>query len=263
MASLCYQLARHRRTAILRWAAGKCRRYLECYENFRNYDFRRNGEARVLQALAGEDFRCIFDAGANVGDWTALALDRFPAAQIHCFEVLEETARKLEDRMHHRSNVIVNAVGLADAEREVTLKCFPGASALTSIYDAPHDLPSHAARGRLMAGETYLRDRGIEHVDYLKIDVEGAEHLVLQGLAPALERGAVDVIQFEYGQGSIITKFLLRDFYAFLQPLGYRLGKIYPNHVEFRDYEFAHEDFLGPNFLAVRAQRDDLIAKLG
>ena len=40
------------------------------------------------------------------------------------------------------------------------------------------------------------------------------------------------------------------------------VGKIFPSYVDFREYELKDEDFQGPNYLAVRAARADLIALL-
>ena len=41
------------------------------------------------------------------------------------------------------------------------------------------------------------------------------------------------------------------------------LGKIFPKSVEFRQYHFKYEDFIGPNFLAVHSSEKDLIKALG
>ena len=77
-----------------------------------------------------------------------------------------------------------------------------------------------------------------------------------------LGAGAIDVIQFEYGYITIDTKFLLKDFHEYLEPFGMKIGKIYPNYIDFRGYKHSHEDFYGPNFLAVRSDLSDLIEKL-
>jgi len=41
-----------------------------------------------------------------------------------------------------------------------------------------------------------------------------------------------------------------------------KLGKIYPNYVDFREYRFQDEDFLGPNYLAVHSSLESLIESL-
>jgi hypothetical protein len=105
----------------------------------------------------------------------------------------------------------------------------------------------------VMRGDEFLAREGIDEVDFLKIDVEGAEHLVLRGLDGLLRQGRVRFVQFEYGRVNILTRFLLKDFYELFARHNYVVGKIYPDHVEIRDYDLMDEDFLGPNYLACRA----------
>jgi len=61
------------------------------------------------------------------------------------------------------------------------------------------------------------------------------------------------LVQFEYGRVNILTHFLLRDFYELFARFGYVVGKIYPDHVDFRSYDLGDEDFLGPNYFACSA----------
>ena len=88
------------------------------------------------------------------------------------------------------------------------------------------------------------------------------EDRVLKGFGELLERGAIRVIQFEYGRVNIESHFLLKDFYKLLSGFGYVLGKIYPTEVLFKDYEYTDEDFLGPNYLAVLRTETALIQRL-
>ncbi|MBI4717862.1 MAG: FkbM family methyltransferase [Planctomycetes bacterium] len=252
-------IATHRRGRLVRLVARKCARFLDCYENADDYAFDHNGEAFVLRAWSRFGFSCIFDVGANVGDWTRLARQAFPAAAIHCFEIMPDTAAELRRGVEGVKGVMVNDFGLADREGEVPLRYFPQVSSITTMTEYPHEFPHRTAVGRVMTGDAYVASRNVERVEMIKLDVEGAESLVLAGLSDTFAAGKVDVVQFEYGKVSILTKFLLRDFHAFFSERGYRVGKVYPDHVEFREYEFAHEDFRGSNFVAVRREREDLI----
>jgi FkbM family methyltransferase len=262
MPILCRTVTRHRRHPLLRWIERKCRRFIDCIENAHNYDFDSNGEAHLLRQLASPESRVVFDVGANVGDWARMARRAMPAAAIHCFEVMPTTAAELRSRNGGDPGIRINEFGLSNAAGTVTLRSFEGLSPLTSLVALDHKLPFVEVEGRVVTGDAYCAEQSVAHIDLLKIDVEAAEWMVMQGLQGLLARRAVDVIQFEYGRGSIFSHFLLRDYHLLLQAHGYRVGKLYADHVEFRDYDPAHEDFLGPNFVAVRADRQELMALL-
>jgi hypothetical protein len=106
----------------------------------------------------------------------------------------------------------------------------------------------------VITGDSYCRERGIDHVDMLKIDTEGADHLVLAGFSQMLSAGRIGVIQFEYGRLSATTKFMLADFYQLLEPQGYRLGKLFPTYVDFKPYDVRDENLEGPNYVAARPE---------
>jgi hypothetical protein len=153
-------------------------------------------------------------------------------------------------------------LGLSDAAGEVTLRHYPGLPALTTATDYPHPFPSTELLGRVEPGDALAARLGVERIDLLKIDVEGMEPRVLAGFSGCFERGAIELVQFEYGRVNILSRFLLRDFYAFFTERGYRVGKLYPERVDFRPYDLADEDFLGPNYVACRSLRADLVEAL-
>lgn len=62
---------------------------------------------------------------------------------------------------------------------------------------------------------------------------------------------------FEYCPFAIQTKKLLTDFYSLLADK-YWIEKIYPNYVEFRDYQWQMEVFEFANYCAVSRSRPDL-----
>lgn len=233
------------------------RLFLRAYENY-DYDFRTNGEAWLLRRLQAVSPGMVLDVGANAGEWSGLAASLLPDAMIHAFEPVPATFRQLAARVAALGGgVQAHDFGLADRDGEMALNVVEDDSTLSSMV-ALHQGAQHQVACVVRSGDAFLAGQGIERVDLLKIDVEGAEPLVLAGFADALTAGRIDVIQFEYGQANIVTKFLLRDFHQTLEPLGYVLGKLYPNRVDFRHYQFEHEDFIGPNFVAVRAARADI-----
>jgi FkbM family methyltransferase len=253
-------VARNRRHPLVRAIARKCGSFLESYRNL-NYDQAQNGEVFVLERLSAFPLRTVFDVGANVGDWTTAAAAAFPAAALHAFEICPPTFQTLEQNTRGLRNVHRVNTGLAEKDGTVEVGYYEGNPALTTVFEF-HRLPGVKLAASVTTGARYCARLGIEHIDLLKIDVEGMENLVLEGFAEMIDRGAVDVIQFEYGQVNILSKFLLRDFHCWFSARGYVVGKIYPNYVDFRDYDYADEDFTGPNYLACRRVREDYIRAL-
>lgn len=237
--------------------ASFCRLFLRAYENY-DYNIDRNGEAWLLKRLRPLRPKVVFDVGANVGDWAVHAAVALPEATIHAFEPVPDTYDALaRSATSLPGRIIANASGLSDRDGAIALTVMADDSTLSSIVKL-HEGQGRQIECAMRAGDAYMAEHGIDRIDLLKIDVEGAEHMVLAGFARALAEGRIDVIQFEYGQANILTRFLLLDFHLLLESYGYSVGKLYPARVDFRSYRFEHEDFIGPNFVAVPAVREDV-----
>lgn len=254
-------VARHRHDWLVRRVAGLSRHILDWHANL-NYELDSNGEAQVLRRLAPFEPRVIVDGGANVGDWSLAAHTLCAQAQLHAFEISPPTFQTLKTRLSGRERVRLHNLGLSDEPGEVTLHHYANAPALSTVTDYPHPFESQPLAARVVRGDDFLGDLGVSHIDLLKIDVEGMEERVLRGFERLLRSRAVDLVQFEYGRVNILNHFLLADFHAFFKQRGYRVGKLYPDGVEWREYDLADEDFRGPNYLACRADRADLLQAL-
>lgn len=250
-----------RRNWLSRYIARKCDSLLKSYENL-NYDFDQNGERTLLKKLSTLNFTTVFDVGGNVGQYSVMCRKYFPEADIHIFEIIQDNIHHIENKMKGQTQVFINNFGLSNENGSVRVKHYGEGSEVSSIYDYPHNGESSWIDCPVKKGDSYVSEKNIEYIDYLKIDTEGNEPLVLEGLYENLRNGNIRVIQFEYGKVNIITKFLLRDFYQFFNELEYVVGKLYPNKVEFKDYELEDENFFGPNFIAVKKNETQIIKLL-
>jgi FkbM family methyltransferase len=256
-------IARHRRSAPVRFLHGAAAFVDEAYRN-EGSDFNSNGEWEVLKKLARANFEVAFDVGANFGDWSHNALAAWPRCEIHAFEVAPETYREL---VQHCSTVEgsgrlhLNNLGLSDQAGSQEMFYYPDHPDLTC--DRPRHAGYTALRfdAQLTTGDRYCVERTIRKVDFLKIDVEGAEYRVLHGFSNQISERNIACIQFEYGAFATQTRFLLGDYYALLSG-SYWIGKIYPGYVDFQDYSWQMEDFRFCNYLCVSRQRPDLKALL-
>jgi FkbM family methyltransferase len=255
---LGHYIAQHRNSKLIRFVAKRCQNFLGYYEN-RNWNFQSNGERYVLQQLAPFDFSTVFDVGANVGDWSQLAQEIFPDATIYAFEIIPEIATRLHERFSTRGNIRVQSFGLAEKPDEVTVETSPTKTTVSSMVRRPSGEQTIPLQALVRTGDSFSKEENIENIDFLKIDVEGAEDRVLKGFSEMLSRQKITIIQFEYGKNNIYSRFLLRDYYLYLEPQGYCIGKIFPRHVEFKEYSPWDENFMLSNFVAVQQTRSDVI----
>jgi hypothetical protein len=124
------------------------------------------------------------------------------------------------------------------------------------------EISNHTQRIKLIRGDDFLDEKKINAIDFLKLDIEGAEYDALLGFENCIKSGKVKAVQFEYGPINITAKKLLIDYYNFFEANDYIVGKIFPKIVEFRKYDFIYEDFIGPNFIAVKKTETKLIELL-
>jgi len=239
--------------------------FVEGYEGITNTLWT-NGEKWLLERLAPFDLKTIFDVGANHGQWTQLAYDAHPSARIHSFEIVPGTFAMMKDNLAGMADrTILNSIGLSNREGMAKVHIDPSSDVLSTTLDFASD--SAAALDTIqcpvITGARYCAEHGIERIDFLKIDVEGAEINVLRGFESLIDRQTIRIIQFEYNRGAIVSGFLLRDFFQYFTQRGYTLGKLYPNGVRFHDYSFIDEDFRGPNYVAVLGTEGAVIEAVG
>ena len=211
-----------------RWVGRVDRRLLivhEGYENL-NYDMRMNGELRVLTKLAKTgSVTVVFDVGANRGDWTDLAKKTIPGIQIHAFEIIPETFGHLQKRFGNATNILINDIGLSDTEGSLSAyfssERHEIATCVAAFSEGFHQYQPEVRSVSVTTGDRYCLAKGIEAIDFLKIDVEGFEPQVLRGFNTMLNSRQIEVIQFEYGYINIVTLFLLKDFYDFFSGFQY------------------------------------------
>jgi len=141
------------------------------------------------------DVRMVFDVGANCGATTVHLARHYPDAEVHSFEPGAEARGYLERNAARFPNVRVHPIGLYSVDDEVPLFHGDGDLGMGSIHSRGVNLES-SELVRLRAAGPWAAEHGIERIDVLKVDVEGAEVEVLTSLAPLLP--SVKVLYLEY-----------------------------------------------------------------
>jgi FkbM family methyltransferase len=258
-------LARHRR----HWLVNKIgRNLLYYYQGFDNqdYDHSSNGEEFVLRTLAQvHPAAVIMDVGANRGDWAKMAVGAVPGGSVHALEVIPATYAKLLETCAQLPNVTPYNLGLGEVSGRLEFSVAKGrdelASGLAGVHGDFHKFDFYTVDCPMLTGDAFCERHALPRIDFLKLDVEGLEPMVLRGFTRMLGENRIGAVQFEYGQLNLKARFFLGDFHEFFGRYGMKVGKIYPNHVDFRDYHFTQDNLTGPNFLAVSAAEPELLRR--
>lgn len=250
------------RTYLKRKLAGACRRYLNYYNDY-SYKFDKNGELELIQRVAQLQPKTVFDVGANVGKWSQEAIRYFGTdCKVHAFEMVPATYDRLVSNLSG-DNVRTCMAALGDHDGEIEFRDFKGRDRLNTtllrrrVWEGGVEVSNH--RAKCMRGDSYCAEMGIDFVDFLKIDVEGAEHFVLRGFEGMLKRKAIRVVQFEYGYANGDVYFLMRDFFEMFEAFGYSVAKIRRGPLNFTGYKRQYNNFeSGPNYVAIRGDDREL-----
>jgi len=174
---------------------------------------------RIADALLDKGGR-FFDVGANFG-LLSFGLGRKHAAQVE-FHLFEPIPRLLEaiDRtrtLYPQMRMTVNAIAVAHYDGETS---FDVAEEQTG---RSHIDPAGALKTPVVRLDSYLRDKSIENVEFLKLDVEGYELSALRGAAEALQRRAIAAIYFEYFEKYLVRVAPPEALIGFLDDAGYEV----------------------------------------
>ena len=156
--------------------------------------------------LSGRDVRTILDVGAWVGETALLYRRRFPSARIHCFEPVPESFARLSNLVAVDPLITVKELAVGDRIEPVELHVNRSAFTSSTLAPAPdvtsylranlfEEVVSHQAESTTI--DRYCAEASIEHIDILKLDIQGGELAALRGASEMLSRGAISVIYTE------------------------------------------------------------------
>lgn len=245
---------------LYRWS----KNYQRYYEGF-SYDFDLNGEALLIHRLSSFNLNVVFDVGANIGEWSKFVELKFNLdTEIHAFELSPTTLDTLSLNCSQSLRIKINKFGLSNDTATIEYKDYGVNSGINTLLKNAdfHDrsLEPKVRIAEVVKGEDYCNEQKIEMIDFLKIDVEGAENYVLEGFRKFLEQAKIKIIQFEYGYTHGDAKFLMKDFYSMLEEYGYVIGPLKPTGVLFMDFSYPLNDFnSGPNYVAVHKSQAEII----
>lgn len=158
-----------------------------------------SSETAYLRKIITPDTICL-DVGANVGYFSMLMAALAYRGNVYAFDPLPLNAALLrasaELNDFKNIKIIESAVGASDGEVSLTQSTD---SAYSSIRDTKRKAVERIIRVPMITLDTFITNYSIQAVDVIKIDVEGAEGLVLNGsralLSDAVRRPRVILME--------------------------------------------------------------------
>ncbi len=215
-------------------------------------------EIRGIEKLlgSGKGIQVAVDIGANVGNYTARLVERYPQAEIYTIEPSKTNIQKLKERFDSNSNVTIVPYAVSNERGKSVLYSNEAGSGLGSLvkrrldhFGIDFDVEESVETIRF---EDYWRENlRSREIDILKLDIEGHELAALEGCGDSLEK--TKAIQFEFGGCNIDTRTYFQDFWYFFSKRGFYLYRISPFGVtRIPQYKERDEFFSTTNYIAIK-----------
>jgi FkbM family methyltransferase len=127
----------------------------------------------------------IWDIGANLGAASLYFSDRFPRAEIHCFEPVPENYAMIERNIEGLARIRAHRFALGANDETLEIRASDVDRNLGGF--SFHDAGTSRAQGlkvQVRTPRAVIDDGTASAPDLIKIDVEGAEHDILTAFEP-------------------------------------------------------------------------------
>jgi len=234
-------------------------------ENNGNSDFYTNGEKRFIDHLfetftaTPDQQKILFDIGANIGNYTEMMMRKAKNAGIdaefHLFEPTQSCHDILSEKFGNNNTVVLNPFGVSDRAGTTTIYYDKEKSGFASLYrrnlDSYRIKMDRSEEITIKRLDTYIQEKNIEHIHFVKMDIEGHELKAMEGFGNYMNGNFIDYIQFEYGGANLDSHTCLMDIYQFLEERGFNIAKIMPKGLVIRKYQPWMDNFHYANYVAV------------
>jgi FkbM family methyltransferase len=155
---------------------------------------------KIMRRVLNSSSNCI-DIGCHKGEILDEILKYAPSGKHYAFEPLPHLYKVLQEK-YKGKNITLYPVALFDTKGVTSFKYVVNAPAYSGLRERKYDFPNPEISD--LTVDTNLLDNLIpenEQIDFIKIDVEGAEFPVLRGGVKTICR-CKPVIIFEFGIGA-------------------------------------------------------------
>ncbi|CDZ49358.1 FkbM family methyltransferase [Neorhizobium galegae] len=216
----------------------------------------------VAQFFQEKDPTLCIDVGGNKGTYTEEIVRKFPQASIVIFEPSQHNIEILHNKFDKEGNIRIEPYALSSQAGNSQLWYDEVGSGIASLTKRRLDHYSinfdHSEPVQVIVFEDYwANELAKSTIDFVKLDIEGAELEALKGFGEAIN--FVRVFQFEFGGTNIDSRTFFQDFFYFFTKHDFKLFRISPlGPVPIPEYSENEEVFLTANYIAVKKTNDSL-----
>jgi FkbM family methyltransferase len=204
---------------------------LKCF-NKHSFNELNNGDYNVLHEALGfflskyptKVSGIFFDVGCNAGSFVK-ALSSFNITTgIHCFEPHPVLAQKVKEVYPY---VIMETLCLGNTNSDITINIPELSVGLSSLIYRPvfdqlgQTIIKFPTKCKTL--DQYCKENNIQSINFLKIDVEGAEKMIIEGAHEMLNTHSIIAGMFEVGQTLIDAGTNAQEIKLILEKYGYKV----------------------------------------
>jgi FkbM family methyltransferase len=182
----------------------------------------------------------VFDVGTNIGKYTKLfSILVEPKGRVYAFEPTQKSFLQTLQAVQEvgYNNVVCTPKAIFSENTTLTFNEFPDEYSSWNSIGKPHMADPHDSNRivqikqsievEAITLDSFCRENNIDHIDYLKLDVEGAEIFALRGANNLLKNRKVRYLQFEISQEMLVGLHTdAKTVFDYLYALGYEAHQI-------------------------------------
>jgi FkbM family methyltransferase len=166
---------------------------------------------RLIEAIL-EPGMIFFDVGANAGFFSLVANAR--CEQVYAFEPLPSNLRRMRRNIEINGLKNIAMIEKAVGEREGSATLYVPEGANSGLASLNHLAGARNIKVPVVTLDGFVRNRKVERVDVMKIDIEGAEVRAFEGASELLSRTDAPDVIFEAHPGSNAANWLMAHGYT-------------------------------------------------
>ncbi len=155
----------------------------------------------------------VIDAGANCGMFSAMAASKIPKGRIYAFEPVSQEFEILERTADLYDNIIPVRSALAEksGKSRIDMTWYDGNQGAASMMRAENSARTQEID--VITLDEYVEKAGLDRVNFIKADIEGAERLMLLGAKKTIKKYAprLSICTYHYPEDPALLGFLIKQ----------------------------------------------------